>query len=310
MRKKIIIGTRESDLALVQTEIVIGKLKKGYPELEYQVKKISTEGDRKLDKKLSELQSEGLFIKEIEIALLNGEIDLAVHSFKDLPTVLPAELKVAAIPARANPVDTLVGKGNISLAKLPAGARLGTGSLRRKSQLLSYRNNLEIVPIRGNIGTRLERIKELDLDGVILAAAGLERLGWQDKITEYLDPEIFVPSARQGAIVVEIRRDDDLLFDLLKKTENKDIAVTVWAEHAFLKYFKVGCHAPIGAFSRINGDQLVLTGFIGKADGSKIYREKISGRKDEPEILGHSLAEKMIRLGADKLLAGLKEGKR
>ena len=207
--KKIIIGTRPSNLAYAQACIVANQLRQAYPDMEYEIKKISTKGDRVLDKPMREIEGKGIFIKEIEVALLNKEIDMAVHSYKDLPTVLPDKLEVSVIPERANPLDTLVARDNKILKELPCGASLGTGSLRRKSQLLAYRSDLNIIPIRGNIGTRIEKIKEMNLDGIILAAAGLERLGWKDKITEYIDPSICLPAPRQGAIAIETRKEKD-----------------------------------------------------------------------------------------------------
>lgn len=305
--KKIIIGTRPSRLAVAQTEIVINKLNKAYPEFKYEVKKISTEGDRRLDTKLSDVKNKGFFIKEIEIALLNGEIDLAVHSFKDLPTNLPEKVTIAAIPSRANPFDTLVSKDNLVIDQLPAGAKLGTGSLRRKSQLLSYRNDLEIVPIRGNVETRIEKIESLDLDGVILAAAGLERLGLEDKISEYLNPNICLPAARQGAIAIETRKNDEIIIDILKKIENKDTAATVKAEHAFLQFLEAGCHAPIGAYAEINKDNIELQGAVGTVDGSKIYSGDITGAREDSVQLGRKLAERLYDQGAKQILAELNE---
>ena len=212
---KYIIGTRNSNLALKQCQIVKDKLKNKFPEINFEIKEISTSGDREKDKKFSEIDTEGIFVREIEIALLAEEIDLAVHSFKDLPTRLPEDLEVAAVIDRANPLDVLAGAEK-KLAELPKGARLGTGSLRRRSQLLAYRSDLEIVPIRGNIETRLKKIKSQNLDGVILAAAGLERLGLKGQITEYLSSEICLPAARQGAVAVEIRKKDTELKKILK----------------------------------------------------------------------------------------------
>jgi hydroxymethylbilane synthase len=305
---KYIIGTRNSNLALKQCQIVKDKLKTKFPEVEFEIKEISTTGDRERDKKFSEINSEGIFVREIEIALLEGEIDLAVHSFKDLPTRLPRRLEVAAVIDRASPLDVLAGAAD-KLAELPEGARLGTGSLRRKSQLLAYRSDLEIVPIRGNIESRLEKIKTQNLDGVILAAAGLERLGLKDQITEYLSPEICLPAARQGAVAVEIRKESTELKNILKEAEDQNTALAVWAEHAFLREMEAGCHAPLAAQAVIKDNKLTLTAAAGELDGSCIIRRKLSTKKlnlKSIRKLGQNLARELKNAGAAKILRGLK----
>ncbi|MFW6409934.1 MAG: hydroxymethylbilane synthase [Halanaerobiales bacterium] len=307
MKKKLIIGTRPSKLAVAQTQIVVKKLKKEHPQLKYEIKKIHTDGDRRLDKKLSELQSKGLFVKEIEIALLNGEIDVAVHSAKDLPTKLPEELEVAVIADRANPLDTLVGSGEMCITDLPPGARLGTGSLRRRSQLLNYRNDLEIIPVRGNVDTRIKKMDEKNLDGLILAASGLERLNLENEISEYLDPEICLPAARQGAIALEIRRKDQGIKERLKKVESREIAYPVLAEQSFLSYLEAGCHAPIAAYGQIIEGELSITGAIGRIDGSKVYRESITTDRISARKTGIILAEKLLAKGADRIMIELRE---
>ncbi len=314
MKKKITIGTRPSQLAVIQTEIVVNKLKKNYPDIDYEIKKISTKGDRRLDKSLSSLQKEGFFIKEIEIALLNGEIDVAVHSAKDLPTKLPEEVEVTCIVDRANPLDTYVGRKNRGkrLKDLTAGSRLGTGSLRRRSQILNFRSDLNIIPVRGNVETRVENLKKgkKNLDGLILAAAGLERLGLAEEISEYISPDICLPAARQGAIALEIRSDNKIIKDILKRIENDNIADNVWAEHGFLSYLEAGCHAPIGAYSQIKDndpEKLIIRGTIGRIDGSKVLRDKIIVDRKDPKEKGELLAKKMLSNGADEIMVELKE---
>jgi len=304
---KYIIGTRNSNLALKQCQIVKDKLKNKFPEINFEIKEISTSGDREKDKKFSEIDTEGIFVREIEIALLAEEIDLAVHSFKDLPTRLPEDLEVAAVIDRANPLDVLAGAEK-KLAELPKGARLGTGSLRRRSQLLAYRSDLEIVPIRGNIETRLKKIKTQKLDGVILAAAGLERLGLKAEITEYLEPEICLPAARQGAVAVEIRKDNSRLKRILEEAEDKNIALTVWAEHAFLKEMEAGCHAPLAAHAVIKDKILTLTAAAGELDGSRIIKIKSSTTNlnlNSIQKLGINLALQIKKAGAADIIAGL-----
>lgn len=309
LKDKYIIGTRDSNLALKQSQIVKEKLSNKFPEIKFEIKKISTTGDREKDKKFSEINVEGIFVREIEIALLEEEIDLAVHSFKDLPTKLPSELEVAAVIDRANPLDVLAGAES-KLSSLPEGARLGTGSLRRRSQLLAYRSDLEIIPIRGNIETRLNKIKTHNLDWVILAAAGLERLGLEAQITEYLSADICLPAARQGAVVVEIRKESTNLKRILKKAEDKNTALEVWAEHAFLKEMEAGCHAPLAAQSIIKNGILKLTAAAGELDGSRTIKRSISTKKLElnsVKKLGRDLAVQLKNAGAAEILARQKK---
>jgi hydroxymethylbilane synthase len=309
LKDKYIIGTRDSNLALKQSQIVKEKLSNKFPEIKFEIKKISTTGDREKDKKFSEINVEGIFVREIEIALLEEEIDLAVHSFKDLPTKLPSELEVAAVIDRANPLDVLAGAES-KLSSLPEGARLGTGSLRRRSQLLAYRSDLEIIPIRGNIETRLNKIKTHNLDWVILAAAGLERLGLEAQITEYLSADICLPAARQGAVVVEIRKESTNLKRILKKAEDKNTALEVWAEHAFLKEMEAGCHAPLAAQSIIKNGILKLTAAAGELDGSRIIKKISSTKKLElnsVKKLGRDLAVQLKNAGAAEILARQKK---
>jgi len=309
LKDKYIIGTRDSNLALKQSQIVKEKLSNKFPEIKFEIKKISTTGDREKDKKFSEINVEGIFVREIEIALLEEEIDLAVHSFKDLPTKLPSELEVAAVIDRANPLDVLAGAES-KLSSLPEGARLGTGSLRRRSQLLAYRSDLEIIPIRGNIETRLKKIETHNLDGVILAAAGLERLGLEAQITEYLSADICLPAARQGAVVVEIRKESTNLKRILKKAEDKNTALEIWAEHAFLKEMEAGCHAPLAAQSIIKNGILKLTAAAGELDGSRIIKKISSTKKLElnsVKKLGRDLAVQLKNAGAAEILARQKK---
>jgi hydroxymethylbilane synthase len=307
---KYIIGTRNSNLALKQCQIVKEKLQTKFPEIKFEIREISTTGDRERDKKFSEINTEGIFVREIEIALLEGEIDLAVHSFKDLPTKLPANLEVAAVIDRANPLDVLAGAAD-KLAELPQGAKLGTGSLRRKSQLLAYRPDLEIIPIRGNIESRLQKIKSQNLDGVILAAAGLERLGLKDQITEYLSPEICLPAARQGAVAVEVRKESVELKNILKEAEDQNTALAVWAEHAFLREMEAGCHAPLAAQAVIDAESLslTLTAAAGELDGSRIIRKKAIAKNlnlNSVQKLGQRLAQELKSAGAADILKRLK----
>jgi hydroxymethylbilane synthase len=306
--KRIIIGTRPSELAVAQGEIIADKLNNFYPKYTIKLKKISTRGDRILDKQLAEISGKGLFIKEIEVALLNKEIDMAVHSYKDLPTTLPKEVKVGAVPVRTTALDTVITKNNLTLENLPQGARLGTGSLRRKSQLLRYRPDLNIIPIRGNIDTRLKKLYESDLDGLVLAAAGLERMGWQDKISQYLDPEICVPAPRQGAMAIEIRKEDKKIERIVRKINDSSTFSAVQGEFYFLKYLQGGCSAPIGAYAQIQDEKLNLRGIVARPDGSRVVKEQIRGNKENAQSLGVKLAQRLVERGAEDILENVKGG--
>lgn len=305
---EIIIGTRGSKLARTQAGLLADSLAKQLPDYNIILKEITTKGDRILDKPLSKIGGKGLFIKEIELALLAGEIDLAVHSLKDLPTKLAEEFKIAAIPKRANPLDILISKENKKLAELPQGAKIGTGSLRRKSQLLNYRPDLKVIAIRGNIDTRLKKLFKQDLDGIILAASGLIRMGWEDKITQYLSPEISIPAVGQGALAVEIRSDDEKMEELLRKINHQTSQRLVKAERSFLKKLEGSCKVPIGAYAELKGEQLSIEGMVAKTDGTKLIREELSGELSDADLLGLELAEKLLEQGAEQILAEIKEG--
>lgn len=308
MKTKYIIGSRGSRLALRQSALVQTKLQQIYPKIDFEIKTISTAGDRERDKKFSEINTEGIFIKDLELALLGGEIDFAVHSFKDLPTKLPAELEAAAVVDQANPLDVLAGAA-YKIANLPRGARLGTGSLRRKSQLLAYRSDLEIVAIRGNIETRLEKIKSENLSGVILAAAGLERLGLESQITEYLAADICLPAARQGAVVAEIRKKDQGLKRILKELETKEMALKAWTEYEFLKEIQAGCHAPAAAQVLIEAGKLKLTAAVGEIDGSRIIKREKEIKQpdlDSAQKLARQTAAEIMAAGGSEIIFKLK----
>lgn len=301
---KVIIGTRSSDLAVGQAEIVAEMLGGAVPEYEYELRKIKTKGDKILDSPLSQVGGKGLFIKELEVSLLEEEIDLAVHSMKDMPAELPEGLAVLGFPERVDPRDALVSNGNRNLDDLPTGARIGTGSLRRTSQLLNYRPDLEVVPIRGNINTRLEKLtaEELDLDAIVLAAAGLIRMGWKDKITECLSDEIMLPAAGQGALAIEAREDDERIKRLINKIDDQRTRHILQAERGFLERLDGDCQVPIGALAEINGEEIMLEGMVATLDGQKYLRNQITGSVSEAEELGIELAEELIAKGAEEIL--------
>jgi len=304
---EIIIGTRSSQLATTQTKLVVNQLATEFPKHQFKLQEITTKGDQVLDKALAEIGGKGLFIKEIEVALLEEEIDLAVHSLKDMPSDLADQFEIAAIPKRSNPLDVLISNGDKSLDQLPEGAKIGTGSLRRKSQLLNYRSDLEVVPIRGNIDTRLEKLVSQDLDAIVLAASGLLRMGWEDKITHYLNPVDSLPAVGQGALAIETRAGDERIKEILTAINDPVTTKLVTAERSFLAKLDGNCKVPIGAYAQLESGKIVLTGMVGKTDGTKLIREQLTGELDQATELGNKLAAKLINQGAKDILAAARE---
>ncbi|KZZ86129.1 hydroxymethylbilane synthase [Bacillus sp. SJS] len=305
--RKIIIGSRKSKLALTQTNWFIRKLQDLGLPYEFEVKEIVTKGDRILDVTLSKVGGKGLFVKEIEQAMLDGEIDMAVHSMKDMPAELPDGLTIGCIPKREDVRDAIISKDHRKLSELPAGAVIGTSSLRRSAQLLSIRPDLEIKWIRGNIDTRLTKLQTEDYDAIILAAAGLSRMGWsRDTVTEYLDPSDCLPAVGQGALAIECRESDSELLEILSKVSDAETVETVKAERAFLKDMEGGCQVPIAGYAVLTDNQQVqLTGLVADPDGKIIYRESMTG--SEPSDLGKRLARKLEEQGAKELISRVKE---
>jgi hydroxymethylbilane synthase len=304
--QKIIIGSRKSELALTQTNWVIDQLNKLNLPFEFEVKKIMTKGDQILDVTLSKVGGKGLFVKEIEQALLDGDIDIAVHSMKDMPAEMPDGLTIGATTVREDVRDALVAKdNNYTFATLPQGARIGTSSLRRSAQLLQARPDLEIVSIRGNVGTRVNKIQEMDLHGVILACAGLNRLGKSAHITEAIDSEICVPAVGQGALGIQCRANDQTVCDLLANLNHHATEMAVMAERAFLKQLEGGCQVPIGAYGTWDGEQVTLTGMVAKIDGSTVLKHTLTGA--DPIALGIKVAEMLKGEGAEEILREAKE---
>jgi len=306
-RQSIIIGTRSSKLALVQAREIQEKLENNLREAgpDVRLKEIETTGDRILDRPLARIEGKGVFLKEIEKALLAEEIDMAVHSLKDVPTDMPEDLRLAALPLRADPRDVLVAPGFGSLEELPEGAVLGTGSSRRRTQLLSRRPDLEVKPVRGNVDTRLEKLHSEDYDGLVLAAAGLIRLGREEAVSAYLPPRRFLPAAGQGGLALEIRRDDKKLAEKLQELEDGDTACCLRAERALLSALGGGCHVPIGCYAdtvRGEGGLIEITGMVGDGEGGKSYRETMQGSRDKAEETARELAEKLLQRGAGELL--------
>lgn len=307
MAKKIIIGSRKSQLALTQTEWIISRLKKlGLPH-DFEIKEIVTKGDKILDVTLSKVGGKGLFVKEIEQALLNGEIDLAVHSMKDMPAEMPEGLTIGAVPKREDPRDCLISKQDYTIDTLPIGAKVGTSSLRRAAQLLAHRKDIRIESIRGNINTRLRKLETDGLDAIVLAVAGLKRMGWEDKITEYLDVNLCVPAVGQGALGVQARENDKETLELLSKMDHLDTRILVSAERALLHYLEGGCQIPIGAYASWKEDKVHLVGIVASTDGKEIIKaEGIADRKEAVE-LGIKTAKDLIDKGASRILGQVKE---
>ncbi|OKP83913.1 hydroxymethylbilane synthase [Paenibacillus helianthi] len=311
--RKIIVGSRQSALALTQTGQVIADLERLSGEhgfgFTFEVHKIVTKGDRILDVTLSKVGGKGLFVKEIEQAMLAHEIDMAVHSMKDMPSELPEGLMNGAVPKRVDPRDCLISNGGLALEDLPQGARVGTSSLRRSSQLAALRPDLQIEPVRGNIDSRLGKLENGEYDAILLAAAGLARMGWKDRVTAYLPPEVCLPAVGQGALGIECRVDDAELRKLLALYDDEQTALTVAAERTFLGALNGGCQVPIGAFAVLDNEAvksasqrlITLTGMVGTPDGSVILKETCSGY--DPAQLGEEVARKLIARGAEQILA-------
>ena len=302
MRKDIVIGSRSSRLAVLQAKEIIGQLRNAMPELELSLVKIKTQGDKDRKSPIIQIGGRGVFVKELEDALLGGEIDIAVHSLKDMPSQLAPGLQLAAVPVRSDPRDALVSGSGRTLAQLPPGARIGTGSQRRALELQAFRPDLKTCPLRGNVDTRVNKVRSGELDGIIVAAAALERIGWRDKATEYLPIEIFLPAACQGALGVEVRAGDGAAATVALVNDEASWQTTA-AERAFLRTLGGGCRSAIAAMARVeNDDTLHIEGMVAGTLSRKIIRAKLSGLPQMPEQLGERLAQKMLDMGAGKLI--------
>ena len=288
---ELIIATRKSKLAQVQTEKVMELLKEK-ENVDSKKLLVMTEGDRRLDVSLNKIGGKGLFVKEIELALLNKEAHGAVHSMKDMPSNLPEGLKFASIPKREDARDVLVLKeGYSSINDLPNGAKVATGSKRRKYQLLKYRPDLNIVPIRGNVDTRIRKIVDENLDGVVLAASGLLRVGLEDKITYYIPKDIMIPAPAQGALAIEIRENSKDIEEIINSLKDKETEIQVAAERGFLDGINGSCHIPIGAYCDVDGENISLTGLYGDEEGNNLITKTISGKASEAREIGLQLAK-------------------
>ena len=300
--KQLRIGTRASQLALWQANWVKAELEERYPGMAVTLVKIKTIGDKILDVPLAQVGGKGLFVKEIEEAMLRGEIDIAVHSMKDVPTEFPEGLGLYCITEREDPRDAVISRG-IKFADLPHGARIGTSALRRQAQLLKLRPDLEMVVIRGNVETRINKLETEKLDAVILAAAGLKRLGFTDRVAEYLSVDVSIPAIGQGALGIECRLDNAQVKETIAFFNHPDTAHAVRAERALLWRCEGGCQVPIAAHGVVTGNELTLTGFVASVDGRRSVKESISGPAEEGEKLGIALAERLLKAGAHEILS-------
>jgi len=301
------IATRKSPLAMWQAEHVAAALRAAHPGLQVELLGMSTQGDKILDTPLAKIGGKGLFVKELEQGMLEGRADIAVHSMKDVPVELPAGLHLPVIMEREDPRDAFVSNRYASLDELPEGARVGTSSLRRQCQLLELRPDLELLPLRGNVNTRLRKLDEGEYDAVILAAAGLVRLGFGDRIRAFIEPEQSLPAIGQGAIGIECRADDEGVNELIAPLHHPPTATCVLAERALNHRLEGGCQVPIAGHALLDGDRLWLRGLVGSLDGKVIIRGEVRGDTTEAETLGRSLAERLLADGADEILRTLYE---
>src|SRR5262245_48053755 len=302
MSRSLRIGTRGSALAIQQTQIVVDALHAAWPNLSVDVMHIRTAGDRIQDVPLAKIGDKGLFVKEIEEALLDGRIDWAVHSVKDLPSELPTGLSVGTLAARSDPRDALVARHGLNLATLPVNAVIGTSSLRRRAQLLHWRPDLAIVPVRGNVDTRLRKLETDGLDGIVVAAAGLVRMGWEGRISDIIPPEISLPAVGQGALGVEMRSDDEEAHTLFQPLTCIVTQAAVTAERTFLARLQGGCQVPIAAWATVDDSRFCLRGMISDIDGLTLLQGERCGLVHAPEQLGTVLAEELLQRGGEAIL--------
>ncbi len=296
------IGTRASQLALAQTRWVVDRISARDPDIRVDVVKIRTRGDRILGKPLSTIGGKGLFVKEIEQALIRREIDVAVHSLKDVPAELPDKLYIGIIPEREDPHDVVISKENRPLEDLLEGSPIGTSSLRRSAQLLHFRPDLRIVPLRGNLGTRIRKLHTADIHAIVVAAAGLKRLGYEDRITQFLPFDLMLPAIGQGALGLELRQDDHETRDRLAFLDHYPTRVALEVERSFLMGLRGGCQVPVAGYATFEDGALRLEGLVANSDGSTIFRDDVFGPAENAWELGATLARKLLDAGASKIL--------
>jgi hydroxymethylbilane synthase len=306
---KLIVGTRGSELALWQSRFVQSRLSSFFPSLHIELIVIKTLGDKILDSPLAKIGGKGLFTKELEKALLEGSIDVAVHSMKDIPTQIPEGLQIGAITEREDVHDIFIAHPKKSYTKiedLPQGAKIATGSLRRRSQLLHWRSDLVVIDLRGNLNTRLKKLEESNWDGMILARAGIKRLGWEDRITQILPFELMLPAVGQGALGIELRFGDERVSNTVSPLHHFETAQAVLGERSFLRYLEGGCQIPIGTHGRIENGRFVLDAVIGSMDGTKTVKGHIAGDPEQSESLGKELAAQLLERGGREILHAIR----
>lgn len=305
MKKTLKIATRQSPLALWQAEYIRDRLEQLHPQLQVELVTFVTQGDKILDTPLAKIGGKGLFVKELEAALMDGRADLAVHSMKDVPMQLPEGLALAVICEREDPFDAFVSNNYEKFEDLPQGAKLGTSSLRRKSQILKQRPDLEVIDLRGNVGTRLSKLDAGLYDAIILASAGLKRLGLNERIRHSLTAEVSLPAVGQGALGLECRSNDEEILDLIMPLMHAETNACIRAERAFNAYLEGGCQVPIAGFATLENQTLSLEGRVGSADGQTLLRSNVQGAAEDAEKLGVQLAQNLLQQGAGELLKAL-----
>ncbi len=304
-QRTIKIATRQSPLALWQAEYVAERLEQTYPHITTKLVKMVTKGDKILDAPLAKIGGKGLFVKELEQGMLDGIADIAVHSMKDVPVAFPEGLHLAVILPREDPCDAFVSNKYNSISELPSHARVGTSSLRRQCQIAERFPALQILSLRGNVNTRLAKLDAGEYDAIILAAAGLKRLGFVDRITQTLDSHVSLPAIGQGAVGIECRVDDIEINALLSPLQDEETAIRVQAERAMNARLNGGCQVPIAGFAELRGGQLFMRGLVGKPDGSVIYRAQMTGTFEQAEMIGTAIAEELLSSGAGEVLKDL-----
>jgi hydroxymethylbilane synthase len=305
MKSSLKIGTRGSKLALWQANWVKSELEKAHPGIEIELVVIKTRGDKIQDVPLAKVGGKGLFVKEIEEALLEGRIDLAVHSMKDMPGEIPPGLCIGPVPEREIPVDVLISGNGLKFAELEKGSTIGTSSLRRAAQLLHVRPDIDIVSLRGNLDTRLRKLDEGQMDAIVLAAAGVRRLGLEKRVTEYLDPAFMLPAVAQGALCIEIRKSDPETDNLVRILNHPETRTIVLGERAFLHRLEGSCQIPVAGLGTLENGRFTIEGLVATLDGTVVLKESIEGRADQTRELGIELAEKLLARGADRILKEL-----
>lgn len=305
--KRLILGSRGSKLALWQADYVASQLSRIVPDLNVEVKVIKTKGDKILDVALSRIGDKGLFTREIENELLNGSIDMAIHSMKDLPSQLAPGLCIAAVLERENPGDVLISRQGYKFYDLPLGAVIGTSSLRRISQIRALRPDIVLVDMRGNVETRIKKMYEQELDGIVLAYAGVKRLGFENKISDFLPHEVILPAVGQGAIAIEVRQEDGPTLELAGRINHKPTDWATQTERSFLRVLEGGCQVPIGCYAEVKGENITVEGLIASLDGRRVFRGSMQGSCQEADLIGQQLAHYLLQKGAAEVLAEIRE---